>query len=206
MRRRRSRFRFTPSLSTFLLVMVVGAIYWVATHPLVLIGIGTMLGIAAFAWYSTKASDRDQQAARIETVRTSGIESIDQMPGTQFENRLRLLFQDLGYDVFQTPASGDFGADLVIDKDGSRGVVQAKRYQAGVPVGPSAVQEVVAAMAYWRAEYSIVVTNQSFTRAARDLAEANAVQLWDRPKLIEVLNSVRSSPGETQSSRLQPEG
>ena len=204
MRRRRSRIRFTPSGSMFLLVTVIAVVYWVATHPFVLVGVGALLGMAAFAWLRTRASQHAAEDDRVRAIRLSGIEAIDQMPGVQFESRLRLLFEDLGYDVFQTQASNDFGADLIVDKGGTRGVVQAKRSQA--PIGKSAVQEAVAALAYWRAEYAIVVTNRTFTSGARSLAEANAVQLWDRQKLIEALNSVRFAPGQLQSPRVQPEG
>ena len=44
-----------------------------------------------------------------------------------------------GWTVADTPASGDFGADLIAEKDGKRIAIQAKRYSK--PVGNKAVNE-----------------------------------------------------------------
>ena len=65
-------------------------------------------------------------------------------------------------------------------------VVQAKRYFN--KVSNKAVQEVVASMKYYNATSGIVVTNNYFTKSAIEFAEANNIKLWDRDKLIEVLD------------------
>src|SRR5688572_23484112 len=54
-------------------------------------------------------------------------DDIDSMTGPQFERRLVVLFRDLGYSATHTGRLGDFGADLVVERDGTRTVVQAKR-------------------------------------------------------------------------------
>src|SRR5690554_670513 len=61
---------------------------------------------------------------RQKTYRDSGIDKIDKMKGIDFEKTLAVLFRDLGYRVIETPASGDFGADLIIEKYKERIVVQ----------------------------------------------------------------------------------
>lgn len=38
----------------------------------------------------------------------------------------------MGYDVQNTPLSGDQGADLILEKFGEKTIVQAKRYQGNV--------------------------------------------------------------------------
>ncbi|WP_253187253.1 restriction endonuclease [Paenibacillus sp. GP183] len=48
------------------------------------------------------------------------------MDGRQFELYLGLLFKALGYKTEVTLSAGDYGADLVIEKNGVRTVVQAK--------------------------------------------------------------------------------
>lgn len=80
------------------------------------------------------------QRKRAERLKRSGIAEIDQMDGVQFEHYLGHLFRSQGYKAEVTKAAGDFGADLVIFKDGRRIVVQAKRYKKNV--GLEAVQEV----------------------------------------------------------------
>lgn len=97
--------------------------------------------------------------------------------GVDFENVLKELYEQKGYLVETTKTTGDQGADLIIEKGGIRTVVQAKYYSS--PVGNAAVQEVVAAIKFYNADAGIVVTNNSFTDAAKELAEANDIQLID---------------------------
>lgn len=114
------------------------------------------------------------------------IEDIDLMNGFDFEKMLGLLFKEMNYDTMVTKSSGDQGADLVLSKLGEKTVVQAKRYFN--KVNNKAVQEVVASMKYYNATNGIVVTNNYFTKSAIELADANNIKLWDRDKLIEVLD------------------
>lgn len=97
------------------------------------------------------------ETIRKAKLRESGIEEIDNMTGIQFEKYLMVLFQDLGYLVKSTPKTGDFGADLILQKDKRKVVVQAKRYKKNV--GIKAVQEVTSAIKYYNANEAWVVTN-----------------------------------------------
>jgi restriction system protein len=115
----------------------------------------------------------------------SGIADVDQMDGRTFEEFLVTLFRRLGYAVEHTGRRGDYGADLVIAKQGKRTVVQAKR--SARSVGVKAVQEVATAKAPYRCTGALVVTNSRFSRQARTLASANNVVLWDRDALIDRL-------------------
>ncbi|MDI9412150.1 MAG: restriction endonuclease [Bacillota bacterium] len=108
---------------------------------------------------------------------------IDNLSGIEFEEYLVRLFENLGYDVQETPASNDYGADLVITKNSEKTVVQAKRYSS--TVGISSVQEVIAAKNYYNANKCLVITNNYFTSNAVNLARANDVELWDRDTLVE---------------------
>lgn len=108
---------------------------------------------------------------------------IDNLSGIEFESYLFNLFKNLGYEVENTPASNDYGADLIISKDTERIVVQAKRYNS--TVGIAAIQEVIGAKNYYEANKCMVVTNNYFTPNAIELAKANNVELWDRKVLIE---------------------
>ncbi len=83
-----------------------------------------------------------------------------------------------GWRVVRTARTGDFGADLVLMQGGRRVSVQAKRRDR--PVGVTAVQEAVAARLHYGTEDAMVVTNATFTRAARELAGTEGVKLWER--------------------------
>ena len=77
-------------------------------------------------------------------------------------------------------------------KDGEELVIQAKRYSIDRKVTNSAVQEVVASLAYYTRNKGIVVTNSFFTQSAKELAKVNNVELWDRNDVIKFLNTYNS--------------
>jgi restriction system protein len=111
---------------------------------------------------------------------------IDRMSGHEFEKKLAIMFRRLGYRVEIVGSNGgDFGGDLVVSKNGTRTVVQAKCWKRNV--GVTAVQEVVAAKAMYRAEEAMVVTNSRFTKQAHELARKNHVKLWGRDELVMAL-------------------
>jgi len=112
------------------------------------------------------------------------------MEGTVFEQYLRELYLKKGYKVTLTSASGDYGADLILEKDNKKIVVQAKRYSK--PVGIKAVQEVHSALTYYKAKEAWVVTNNDFTPAAVKLAHSNNVKLINRQQLIELSLSLKN--------------
>jgi restriction system protein len=124
-------------------------------------------------------------------LKRSGIEEIDQMDGRTFERRLAMLFRRLGYHVEHVGRRGDYGADLLVRRDGKRTVVQAKRWTKNV--GIRAVQEAHAAPALYGCSGAMVVTNRYYTEAAKKLARANGVVLWDRDRLAKALLAVRNS-------------
>ncbi|WP_083412241.1 restriction endonuclease [Exiguobacterium sp. KRL4] len=114
---------------------------------------------------------------------------LDRMEGREFEEWLVELFETAGYRVELTPASRDFGADLLIeDAQGYRIAIQAKRY--GSAVGLEAVQQVAAAVPFYDMDEGWVVTNSSYTEAAYRLAEPNRVRLIDRNELLEFAHEI----------------
>jgi len=115
----------------------------------------------------------------------SGINIIDKMEGDIFEEFLLAHFQKLGYKGRTTTKTNDYGADLILKKDGEKIVVQAKRYSN--KVGIAAVQQILGAKEYYKANKCIVVTSNFFTPNAINLANSSGVELWDRNKLIEIM-------------------
>jgi restriction system protein len=74
-------------------------------------------------------------------------------------------FFDAGYHVVHVGRRGDYGADLIVRRNGKRTVVQAKSWTKNV--GIKAVQEANAAPAVYECSDAMVVTNPYFTDAAR---------------------------------------
>jgi restriction system protein len=115
----------------------------------------------------------------------AGLEEVDEMTGWEFERWLKRFFARVGFDVETTPYQGDYGADLILTWNGVRIAVQAKRTSR--LVGVRAVQEVVAAKAFYDCERAMVVTNGYFTEQAIVLAHANGVSLRSRDDLARKL-------------------
>lgn len=97
--------------------------------------------------------------------------------GIPFEEFLKEVFEELGYQVTTTKTSGDQGVDLILEKDGKCIAIQAKGYAESV--GNSSVQQAHAGMVYYGCNGCAVVTNSSFTSAATDLASKIGCSLID---------------------------
>lgn len=132
----------------------------------------------------------------------SGVNEIDQMNGKTFEKYLEVLFHKLGYQVERTRYVGDYGADLVVRKDGIKTIIQAKRYKKNV--GIKAVQEAVAAKGYYECDEAMVVTNSFYTKQAIELAKANRVKLWNRDDLVNALLSVKNGQEQVTETVISP--
>jgi restriction system protein len=116
----------------------------------------------------------------------SGIDKVDDMSGMIFEEFLMEHFKHLGYTGYLTPRAENYGADLVLQKDSIKAVVQAKRWKNNV--GTDAIQQVIEAVKHYGANKGLVVTNSSFTESAHELADSNGIELWDRKKLIQIMD------------------
>lgn len=123
-----------------------------------------------------------------ERALSSGIYEVDSMIGRQFEEFLS-IFRKVGYDVTLTPQTQDYGADLILRRNGIKTIVQAKRSKKPVSIKP--VQEVASAIKHYSADEAIVITNNRFTENAFDLADSNRVELWERDELIDFIMRVK---------------
>lgn len=141
-----------------------------------------------------------QERERIEKLKTSNMETIDKMSGHIFEEFIGAILSDLGYSSRTTKKSGDFGADLIIEKDGVKSIVQLKRYTKKVSV--SAIQEITTAQNYYGIHNAWVITNNYFTKPAIELARSNNIKLIDRDNLIDlILKSKKQKEVNKESAR-----
>lgn len=137
-------------------------------------------------WGYNKYKERDL----LKKMSKSGIKDVDRMDGHQFEAYLKGLFKELGYKSDVTSGTRDFGADLVMKNDKKKVVIQAKRYGYSNKVSIGAIQEIYAAMPYYKAQQGIVITNSYYTTAAEELAKACNIRILDRKGLIYFINQV----------------
>ena len=105
----------------------------------------------------------------------SEISYVDNLTGLDFEEYCVKLFSALGYSALKTKSSGDFGADLILNKSIS---VQCKLYN-----GVVGFQEVYSSMARYKTKDAWVITNSTFTKQAKEYAKDANVRLIDRDEL-----------------------
>ncbi|MDF2893191.1 MAG: restriction endonuclease [Clostridia bacterium] len=127
----------------------------------------------------------------------STIEKVENMSGIIFEEFLLEHFKHLGYTGYLTPRTENYGADLVLQKDEIKVVVQSKRWKSNV--GADAVEQVIKAVKHYDAGKGMVVTNSFFTEGATELANSNEIELWDRTKLVEIIDLARGNLDKVSS-------
>ncbi len=111
---------------------------------------------------------------------------VDEMEGHDFEYYCADLLKERGFlDVEVTKGSGDFGVDILAEKDGVTYAIQCKCYSS--PVGVAAVQEAYAGRDYYDRMVGAVLTNQYFTAAAVEAAQKLKILLWDRGYMEELM-------------------
>lgn len=125
----------------------------------------------------------------------------DYMEGTDFEQYCAMVLRENGYTTEITPASGDYGVDIIAKQSGIIYAIQCKCYSSDV--GVDAVYQVAGGMKYYHANIGIVLTNRHFTRNAKELADAIGVVLWDRESLENLI--ANANIDSTPSDNVKPE-
>lgn len=180
MRKRKEKKKKRIRLFPLLIIAIIGYGGWYYTKStngiIGAIVLFLILVVSFKIWRGTRGYAR---------LRKAGIKEIDAMTGEEFEQYLGHLFKKRGFKISYTKASGDFGADLILEDREDIIVVQAKRYSGSV--GVKAVQEIVGALKMYDATQAWVVTNSYFTKQAETLAMTNEVYLIDRDELIDMI-------------------
>src|SRR5699024_1099068 len=110
-----------------------------------------ILLISLIIFIARKSYKVIKEKIMLKKLAKSGINEIDKMDGLQFEVYLKALLKEIGYKSKVTTGSHDFGADLIMKKDGKKIVIQAKRYGFKNKVSLDAVQQIYAAKPYYNA-------------------------------------------------------
>ena len=119
------------------------------------------------------------------------IEDIDQLKdGYAFEEMTAKILKCNGFkNIEVTKKSGDYGIDVLAEKDGIKYAIQCKKYTNNV--GVDAVREALTGKTFFNCHIGAVMTNSHFTAQARTLAQKSGVVLWGREELEEMIKNVR---------------
>jgi hypothetical protein len=115
---------------------------------------------------------------------------VEAMDPLEFEHHCANILKQHGWNAYATKGSGDQGTDVIAEKDGIRAVLQCKLYSS--PVGNKAVQEVNAGKTFEQAQVACVVTNSTYTKSARQLAQATGVLLLHHDDLPQLSTHIQA--------------
>lgn len=133
-----------------------------------IVGLVVIIGLFGSIFYLTRSYRKKYR-----------IRQLDEMEGHDFEYYCAELLKRRGFvDVVVTKGSGDYGIDVLAEKDGVTYGIQCKAYTS--PVGVKAVQEAYAGKEYYDRMVGAVLTNQYFTKPAVEAAKKLKILLWDR--------------------------
>jgi restriction system protein len=128
-----------------------------------------------------------------EEERSHELLPIDDMTGEDYERYCVDLLVSFGWNARLTKSNGDQGVDIIGTIDSLTVIFQCKRYSK--PVGNSAVQEAISGMVFEKASGAAVITNNTFTVSARQLASAANIYLLHHTELesfTELLSNVET--------------
>ncbi len=95
--------------------------------------------------------------------------------GIKFENHCMKILKQHGWEVKETPNTGDQGVDLIASINDLRICIQCKDHEKAI--GNKAVQEIAAGKLFWKGTHAIIVSKSGFTKSAHQLAKSNKVKL-----------------------------
>jgi len=116
--------------------------------------------------------------------------------GLGFERLVADLYEAYGYETRLTRASRDMGIDVVVESDGRRGLVQAKRYEGRKVTGPELSKYVALLSLFDATDFVVVATTSTFTEQARQRRDlvADCVRLLDGEQLVTLLSGTELVP------------
>ena len=137
---------------------------------------GVIIALVLFIHF--KRAQREKQK-----LRALNLIDTDYMDGLAFEKYVAELLKSQGYTKVTLTERYDYGIDIIALKDGIRWGVQVKRYSNMVKA--EAVRQVVTALNKYNCQRSMVVTNSTFSRPAKVLADSNDCVLIGKDELAE---------------------
>jgi restriction system protein len=123
-----------------------------------------------------------QMVEELKSTTDLGINEVSS--GVEFEHYCAQQLNRHGWKTQVTQVTGDQGADVVAHKGNRTLLLQCKYYST--PVGNKAVQEAATARMDRKADFAAVVTNSTYTTAAKKLARTTDVLLLHYSELEKI--------------------
>ena len=117
-------------------------------------------------------------------------EYLRKMHPEKFEHLVCDLFRRMGYEVKNTPFSGDGGVDGYLKKDGHLSILQCKRVKGSV--GEPILRDLFGTMHAAGAKDGFVVTTGKVSVQARDWAEHKPIKILELDELVNLVRAYYS--------------
>ena len=144
---------------------------------------------------------RDQSEPDAVQVRRLDRTDVDRLAPGDFEALIACMYEASGFETVLTCQSNDGGADVVAVRKTEAWLIQAKHSAAHLPVGPEAVDDLLAAQtvyqnAAFRPFKMAVVSNVKFSAACTRRASQCGISLIDGAELLRRLGETPVTMGE----------
>jgi restriction system protein len=138
-----------------------------------------------------RAEDEKRRLAELRIKEAENIRQLtylQAMDPIEFERIVTHAYRILGWDVQETPASGDRGVDAYLRRNGKVSILQCKRLTSG-RVGTPVLRDLLGTIVAEAADGGILVTTSSFSEDAMKWCAARPIELVDGHKLLKIIAS-----------------
>jgi len=136
---------------------------------------GTIRKLETEDWFLFIASQIEKSCLKLIENNYSKTIKESYKKGIKFENHCKEILKQHGWEVKETPNTGDQGVDLIASINDLRICIQCKDHEKAI--GNKAVQEISAGKLFWKGTHAILVSKSGFTKSAQQLAKSNNVKL-----------------------------
>ncbi len=168
--------------------------------PLFLVAIIGIIGYVINSIVNLKKQEKQEEEYKKAMLNT-GIEQVKNLTPYEFEDWIAKFLSCCGFIAYTTKRSGDYGVDVIAEKQGKKIAIQVKKYSN--PLGIKCVQEIIAGMGYYSADEGWVVsTAPYFTKNAQELAKTKNIRLFNFKELTLLLNNLQILNGITPKDKI----
>lgn len=164
--------------------------------------LGKLLSSARIpGWIAYQREYKALLNVRVECYKREVIASVDWwkgLDGHAFEREVARLLRQHGFDVEETPASGDGGVDIVSRDTSGSIAIQCKRYAK--PVGPAVIRELYGVVMSGGYSLGILAVTGGVTKGVTEFAQGKPLRILGLDQLValqvELNETARASASE----------
>jgi len=117
--------------------------------------------------------------------RCQSIDFLIALSPEQFQELIWVVYRQLGYSVHETCFMQDGGADVIVELNNQKLVLQCKRYRGNV--GQPVVRDLFGTYMHLNADGAVLVTSGRVSAAARKFAKNKKIDVIDGDALLKML-------------------